>query len=65
MRIATRLSVLLTIGLAAITVTPAPAVGQTAGELTVEELVSRALADNPDLKAARIEIEAATGSGPL
>ena len=60
MRIATRLSVLLTIGLAALTVTPGPAVSQTAGELTVEELVSRALADNPDLKAARIEVEAAT-----
>lgn len=36
---------------------PAPA----GGELTVEELVSRALADNPDLRAARAEIEAAVG----
>ena len=48
MRIATRLSVLLTIGLTAVAVTTGPAVSQTAGELTVEELVSRALADNPD-----------------
>jgi cobalt-zinc-cadmium efflux system outer membrane protein len=29
-----------------------------AGELTVDELVARALADNPELKAARIDIEA-------
>jgi len=48
---------LLTIGLAAIA--PGLAVGQTVGELTVDELVARALADNPDLKAARIEVEAA------
>lgn len=40
------------------TLTPGPAVAQTAGALTVDELVTRALADNPDLKAARIEIEA-------
>jgi cobalt-zinc-cadmium efflux system outer membrane protein len=31
-----------------------------AGELTVDELVARALADNPELRAARIEVEAAT-----
>ena len=48
---------LLTIGLAAIA--PGLAIGQTAGELTVDELVARALADNPDLKATRIEVEAA------
>jgi len=48
---------LLTIGLAAIA--PGLAVGQTVGELTVDELVARALADNPDLKATRIEVEAA------
>jgi cobalt-zinc-cadmium efflux system outer membrane protein len=40
------------------TLAPAPAVGQTAGASTVDELVARALADNPDLKAARIEVEA-------
>src|SRR5206468_1330655 len=31
------------------------------GELTVDELVARALADNPDLKAARLEVDAAAG----
>jgi cobalt-zinc-cadmium efflux system outer membrane protein len=39
-------------------VTLQPAVAQTAGELTVDELVARALSENPDLKAARIEIQA-------
>ena len=48
---------LVTIGLAALA--PGLAVGQTASELTVDELVGRALADNPDLMAARIEVEAA------
>ena len=38
---------------------PEPAVAQTAGELTVDELVVRALGENPDLKAARIEVQAA------
>jgi outer membrane protein, heavy metal efflux system len=33
----------------------------TAVELTVDELVSRALVDNPDLRAARAEIEVAVG----
>jgi len=33
--------------------------GQTAEELTVDELVARALAENPDLKAVRIDVEAA------
>ena len=33
----------------------------TAAELTVEEVVTRAVADNPDLRAARAEIEAAVG----
>jgi len=47
----------LTIGLVAIV--PGLGVGQATGELTVDELVGRALADNPDLMAARIEVEAA------
>ena len=58
MRRALSLLTLLTIGLTAVTLRPA--VAQTAGELTVDELVSRALADNPDLKAVKIEVEAAT-----
>lgn len=32
-----------------------------AGPMTVDELVARAVADNPELKAARAEIDAATG----
>ena len=56
MRRAVPMLVLLMIGLAS--VVPDLAVGQTAGELTVDELVARALADNPDLKAARIDVEA-------
>src|SRR5215831_12021001 len=39
-------------------VAPQPAVAQTAGELTVDELVARALSENPDLKAARIDVQA-------
>jgi outer membrane protein TolC len=34
---------------------------QPPGELTVDELVARAIADNPDLRAARTEIDAAVG----
>jgi len=34
---------------------------QPSAELTVDELVTRALADSPDLRAARSEIEAAVG----
>jgi len=49
--------VVLVIGL--VVLVPGVAVGQTAAELTVDELVARALADNPDLKAARIEVDAA------
>src|SRR5262245_62791492 len=30
-------------------------------ELTVDELVTRALADNPDMRAVRLEVEAAEG----
>jgi outer membrane protein, heavy metal efflux system len=50
---------LLLIGLAAIVPTSARA--QPGGELTVDDLVTRALADNPDLKAARLEVDAAAG----
>jgi cobalt-zinc-cadmium efflux system outer membrane protein len=57
MRRAVPMLVLLTIGLAS--AVPGPAVGQLTVELTVGELVARALADNPDLKAARIDVEAA------
>jgi len=57
MRRAVTVIALLTIGLVA--VVPGPAVGQPNGELTVDELVGRALTDNPDLMAARIEVEAA------
>jgi len=34
---------------------------QAGGELTVDELVAQAIADNPDLRAARAEIDAAVG----
>src|SRR5437660_7953768 len=57
MRRARALLVSLTIGVAALA--PGLAAGQAGGELTVDEIVARALTDNPDLKAARIEVEAA------
>src|SRR5947208_1243090 len=57
MRRAVPVVALLTIGLAALG--PGLAGGQTASELTVDELVGRALGENPDLMAARIEVEAA------
>ncbi len=37
------------------------AVGQSAGDVTVDELVTRSLADNPDLRAAHAEVDAAIG----
>src|SRR5207249_8040621 len=41
---------------------PASAQGPSSqAEMTVDELVARALADNPDLRAARREIDAALG----
>ncbi len=45
---------------------PAPVLAQAqlaapASELTIEELVTRALADNPDLRAGRAEVDAAGG----
>jgi cobalt-zinc-cadmium efflux system outer membrane protein len=56
MRAAIRLLLVLTSLAAA---PPGAALGQAPAELTVDELVTRALADNPDLKAARIDVEAA------
>jgi Outer membrane efflux protein len=50
---------LLLIGLATIVAVAARA--QAVGEVTVDELVARALTDNPDLKAARLEVEASAG----
>ena len=46
------------------TVAPCRGIAQPAAppvDLTVDELVVRALADNPDLRAARAEVEAAVG----
>src|SRR2546426_10204376 len=57
MRRARALLVSLTIGVTALA--PGLAAGQAGGELTVDELVARALTDNPDLKAVRIDVEAA------
>src|SRR5262245_5585447 len=49
--------VVLTIGLVALP--SGVAFGATAAELSADELVARALRDNPDLKAARIDVDAA------
>ena len=45
-----------------VTMLAAPAMvdAQGGGETTIEELVTRALADNPDLRAGRAEVDAAT-----
>jgi cobalt-zinc-cadmium efflux system outer membrane protein len=51
---------LTTLALALLT-TAAIAHAQPATELTVDELVARAIADSPDLRATRAEIEAAVG----
>ena len=47
----------------AILVTPAASLAQgpETGVVTIDEVVARALADNPDLRAARAEVDAATG----
>ena len=50
---------LVLIGLAA--TLPVPVRAQAVGEVNVDELVARALADNPDLKAARLEVDASAG----
>src|SRR5436309_37743 len=57
MRRAVPMLLLLAIGLVALA--PGPAVGQTAAELTVDELIARALTDSSDMKSARMEVEAA------
>src|SRR5262249_61872315 len=51
--------VLLLLVIARVALAPGPAVGQTPADLTVDELVARALTDNPDLKAATIDVDAA------
>src|SRR5262245_396589 len=58
MRCAVPILTWLVIGLVALA--PSAAVAQAASEMTVDELVARALSDNPDVKAARIEVEAAS-----
>jgi outer membrane protein, heavy metal efflux system len=47
----------------AILVAPAASLAQgpETGVVTIDEVVARALADNPDLRAARAEVDAATG----
>src|SRR2546425_8549361 len=40
---------------------PLPARAQAVGEVSVDELVARALVDNADLKAARLEVDASAG----
>ncbi|PYN28003.1 MAG: hypothetical protein DMD99_00780 [Candidatus Rokuibacteriota bacterium] len=50
---------LLLIGL--VVTVPLPARAQAVGEVSVDELVARALVDNPDLKAARLEVDASAG----
>jgi cobalt-zinc-cadmium efflux system outer membrane protein len=50
----------LLLGIAAAAHTAADVHGTT-GEFTVDELVTRALADNPELRAVRTEVEAARG----
>src|SRR5882672_2810354 len=42
-------------------IVPVAARAQASGEVTVDELVARALTDNPDLKAARLEVDASAG----
>jgi outer membrane protein, heavy metal efflux system len=49
----------LLIGLAMLV--PVPTQAQTTGEVTVDELVARALTENPELKAVRLEVDAAAG----
>ena len=47
--------------LAVVVLGASAAVGQSAGDVTVDELVTRSLADNPDLRAAHAEVDAAIG----
>ncbi len=49
------------LGSLALVPTVAPAQPSGSAEVSIDELVTRALADNPDLRAARAEVEAAVG----
>lgn len=51
---------LVGVGSALLGAGPAPA-QPVSGEMTVDQVVARALAENPDLRAARAEVEAAVG----
>ena len=60
MRLLRTLSLVLLLGIAAIELRSAHAQGQGGtGEFTVAQLVTRALADNPELHAVRAEVDAA------
>ena len=57
-----RLTAMLLCGAAALTIAEGPGQARAApDEVTVDELVTRALADNPELHAVRLDIEAAEG----
>src|SRR2546428_838369 len=59
-----RLSMVVILAVVMRQLVPVPAQAQLAApasELTIEELVARALADNPDLRATRAEVDAAGG----
>ncbi|MGH8069545.1 MAG: TolC family protein [Candidatus Entotheonellia bacterium] len=62
MRLPRTLSLVLLLGIATIEPRAAHAQGQGGtGEFTVDQLVTRALADNPELHAVRAEVDAARG----
>lgn len=54
-------ALVMLVAVAAMTHQPVSTWGQPASELTIEEIVARAVADNPDLRAVRAEIDAAVG----
>ena len=54
-------ALVMLVAVAAMTHQPVSTWGQPAPELTIEEIVARAVADNPDLRAVRAEIDAAVG----
>src|SRR2546428_3902433 len=59
-----RLSMVVILAVVMRQLVPVPAQAQLAApasELTIEELVARAIADNPDLRATRAEVDAAGG----
>src|SRR5919109_341256 len=62
MRLPRALSLVLLLGIAAVEPRAAHAQGRDGtGEFTVDHLVTRALADNPELHGARAEVDAARG----